>query len=78
MTTTKRFPGWEIMEGAGGGYIAFRAILVPGDSGLSNVRCGATLSELFQHLAQEMRRQERPPPRRQLPGSQFYLSQSIA
>ncbi|MFC5825126.1 hypothetical protein [Nonomuraea insulae] len=49
----RRFPGWEIMEGAGGGYIAFRTVLVPKESGLSNVRCGATLPELFDHLEQE-------------------------
>ncbi|MGP3958164.1 hypothetical protein ACTWPT_19330 [Nonomuraea sp. 3N208] len=67
--TTRKFPGWEIMGGAGGGYIAFRTILVPGQSGLSNVRCGTTLSELFEHLAQEMRRQERSSAARRLPGA---------
>ncbi|TDE53607.1 hypothetical protein E1295_16465 [Nonomuraea mesophila] len=49
----KAFPGWTIMEGAGGGYIAFRAVLVPLGRGLSNVRCGATLAELYEHLEQE-------------------------
>ncbi|MGI5285671.1 hypothetical protein ACQEVF_20365 [Nonomuraea polychroma] len=63
MTTTKSYPGWEIMDGAGGGYIAFRTVLVPDRSGLSNVRCGATLSELFEHLEQETGRQKRPPSR---------------
>ncbi|GAA3254449.1 hypothetical protein GCM10020216_090090 [Nonomuraea helvata] len=64
MTTTKRFPGWEILEGAGGGYIAFRTVLVPDHSGLSNVRCGATMPELFEHLEQEMRHQRRSSPTR--------------
>jgi hypothetical protein len=60
------FPGWEILEGAGGGYIAFRIVLVPTGSGLSNVRCGATRRELFENLAQESRleRQPRPASRR--------------
>lgn len=61
-----RFPGWKIMEGAGGGYIAFRTVLVPIHSGLSNVRCGATLPELFEHLEQELRHQE---PSRRLRGA---------
>ncbi|MGN9844817.1 hypothetical protein ACTMTI_42475 [Nonomuraea sp. H19] len=69
MTTTERFPGWEIMEGSGGGYIAFRTVLVPGRSGLSNVRCGATLEELFKHLEQEIRGQGRRPPAGRLPGA---------
>ncbi|MET7327233.1 hypothetical protein [Nonomuraea sp. NPDC005650] len=64
MTTTKSFPGWEILEGAGGGYIAFRTVLVPDGSGLSNVRCGATMPELFEHLEQELRRRRRPSPTR--------------
>ncbi|MGN9843150.1 hypothetical protein ACTMTI_34005 [Nonomuraea sp. H19] len=68
MTTTRKFPGWEIVEGAGGGYIAFRTVLVPAHSGLSNVRCGVTLAQLFQHLEQE-RRREQPSPARRLPGA---------
>ncbi|WP_431913759.1 hypothetical protein [Nonomuraea jabiensis] len=55
MTATWRSPGWEIIEGAGGGYIAIRTVLVPGHSALSNVRCGATLPELFAHLEEETR-----------------------
>ncbi|WP_157548556.1 hypothetical protein [Nonomuraea candida] len=58
MTADDRFPGWEIMAGAGGGYIAYRVILVPHGSGLSNVRCGATLDELHGNLAQELRREQ--------------------
>ncbi|MEO3886509.1 hypothetical protein [Nonomuraea sp. B5E05] len=53
----RAFQGWTIMEGAGGGYIAFRAVLVPRDGGLSNVRCGATLAELYEHLEEETRPQ---------------------
>ncbi|MFG1704979.1 hypothetical protein ACFLIM_17465 [Nonomuraea sp. M3C6] len=64
VTVARRFPGWEIMEGAGGGYIAFRTALVPEGSGFSNVRCGATLPELFKNLEQEMRG-----PKRQAPAS---------
>lgn len=45
------------MEGAGGGYIAYRVVLMPPRSGLSNVRCGATLEELHAHLEQEIRRE---------------------
>ncbi|MDX3100683.1 hypothetical protein [Nonomuraea angiospora] len=55
MTATRGFPGWEIIEGAGGGYIAIRTVLVPEHSALSNVRCGATLPELFEHLEEEAR-----------------------
>ncbi|MEV4108653.1 hypothetical protein [Nonomuraea sp. NPDC049695] len=55
MTATRRFPGWEIIEGAGGGYIAIRAVQMPEHSALSNVRCGATLPELFKHLEEEAR-----------------------
>jgi hypothetical protein len=51
----KGWPGWVIHEGAGGGYIAYRAVLVPEGSGLSNVRCGGTRGELFEHLEQENR-----------------------
>ncbi|NBE94314.1 MULTISPECIES: hypothetical protein [unclassified Nonomuraea] len=63
-----RLPGWKIMEGAGGGYIAFRTALVRTDNGLSNVRCGATLTELYEHLQQEIRR----PPASGLPGPPEY------
>ncbi|MFI9839822.1 hypothetical protein ACIHFD_22505 [Nonomuraea sp. NPDC051941] len=56
MTATRGFPGWEIIEGAGGGYIAIRTVQVPEHSALSNVRCGATLPELFEHLEEETRR----------------------
>ncbi|TMR98710.1 hypothetical protein [Nonomuraea basaltis] len=69
MTATRSFPGWDIIDGAGGGYIAIRTVLVPENSGLSNIRCGATLLELYKHLEQEMRRQERPSPTRKLPGA---------
>ncbi|MEQ4715660.1 hypothetical protein [Nonomuraea sp. B19D2] len=55
MTAASRFPGWEIIEGAGGGYIAIRTVLAPEHSPLSNVRCGATLPELFEHLEVETR-----------------------
>lgn len=60
MTGACGFPGWEIMEGAGGGYIAYRTVLVPVGNGLSNVRCGATMVELFEHLEQELRGEARP------------------
>ncbi|MFC5825203.1 hypothetical protein [Nonomuraea insulae] len=56
---TGKYPGWEIMEGAGGGYIAYRTVLVPGHSRLSNVRCGATMKELFERLEQEVRSEKR-------------------
>lgn len=46
------------MDSAGGGYIAYRIVLVSDRSGLSNVRCGATLAELNGHLAQELRREQ--------------------
>ncbi|MEV6032594.1 hypothetical protein AB0L65_15655 [Nonomuraea sp. NPDC052116] len=55
MTAIRRIPGWEIIEGAGGGYIAIRTVQVPEHSALSNVRCGATLPELFEHLEEETR-----------------------
>lgn len=60
MTGGRAFPGWEILEGAGGGYIAFRTVLVSTKSGLSNVRCGATRRELFEHLEQETRLERQP------------------
>ncbi|GGT31520.1 hypothetical protein ACFFV7_47920 [Nonomuraea spiralis] len=47
-----RFPGWQITDMAGG-WVAIRAILVPSDSGLSNVRCGATPAELAGNLQAE-------------------------
>lgn len=59
MTKPRTFPGWEIIDGAGGGYIAIRLVLVPSASGLSNVRCGATLAELHRHLEGETRRRAR-------------------
>ncbi|MEV4548425.1 hypothetical protein [Nonomuraea wenchangensis] len=62
MTKPRTFPGWEIIEGAGGGYIAIRRVLVPSAGGLSNVRCGATLAELHRHLEEETRRRT-PRPR---------------
>ncbi|MFI7703013.1 hypothetical protein [Nonomuraea sp. NPDC049480] len=68
MTTTRRFPGWDIIDGAGGGYIAIRTVLVPENSGLSNVRCGATLPELYKRLEQESR-QEGPSLARKLSGA---------
>ncbi|MEV0619787.1 hypothetical protein AB0I81_41160 [Nonomuraea sp. NPDC050404] len=58
----EEFPGWVITAGAGGGYIAYRTVLVPRRSGLSNVRCGATLEELYEHLHQELRGQNRHTP----------------
>ncbi|MEW9556086.1 hypothetical protein [Nonomuraea sp. NPDC050783] len=64
MTTPPRFPGWRIVEGAGGGYIAYRAVPVPARTGLSNVRCGATVPELYERLAQEARREGAGPSRR--------------
>ncbi|MGP3912831.1 hypothetical protein [Nonomuraea sp. 10N515B] len=69
VTAARRFPGWDIVDGAGGGYIAVRKVPVPETSGLSNVRCGATLPELYEHLEEEMHRQERESPARKLPGA---------
>lgn len=62
MTADRKLPGWRIMDGAGGGFIAYRTVLVPSHSGLSNIRCGATMKELFEHLEQEARRQEQRSP----------------
>ncbi|MGW0802310.1 hypothetical protein [Nonomuraea sp. NPDC002799] len=59
MPAIRQFPGWHIMDGAGGGYIAYRTVLVPEGSRLSNVRCAATLPELYQHLEQESRTRNR-------------------
>ncbi|MEU8140925.1 hypothetical protein [Nonomuraea sp. NPDC048901] len=53
-----RFPGWQII-GMADGWVAIRANLVPRDSGLSNVRCGATLEELTGNLQAESRLQSR-------------------
>ncbi|MFI7109215.1 hypothetical protein ACIBK9_23095 [Nonomuraea sp. NPDC050227] len=47
-----RFPGWRIID-VTGGWVAFRVPLVSRDSGLSNVRCGATLAELVGNLQAE-------------------------
>jgi hypothetical protein len=55
----RRFPGWDIIEGSGGGYIAVRVVPVSKSSGLSNVRCGADLPELYKHLAEETRLEKR-------------------
>lgn len=68
MTAERKFHGWRIMDGAGGGFIAYRAVLVPGNSGLSNVRCGATMKELFEHLEQEVCSEEQPSPVDRSPG----------
>lgn len=54
------FPGWEISDAAGGGWYAVRIATVPAHSGLSNVRCGATLDELRKHLELEAQRAPRP------------------
>lgn len=51
-----RFPGWRIID-VTGGWVAFRVPLVSRDSGLSNVRCGATLAELAGNLQAESRLQ---------------------
>lgn len=56
-----RFPGWQIIDMADG-WVAIRANLVPSDSGLSNVRCGATLEELAGNLQAESRLQKSRPP----------------
>lgn len=52
-----RFPGWQIIDMAGG-WIAVRANLVGADSGLANVRWGATLEELAKNLQAERRFQK--------------------
>ncbi|MER6575137.1 hypothetical protein [Nonomuraea sp. NPDC001023] len=52
-----RFPGWRIID-VTGGWVAFRVPLVSGDSGLSNVRCGATMAELAGNLQTESRLQQ--------------------
>ncbi|YCK41467.1 hypothetical protein ACNF49_47680 [Actinomadura sp. ATCC 39365] len=52
-----RFPGWRIID-VTGGWVAFRVPLVSRDSGLSNVRCGATLAELAGNLQAESRLHE--------------------
>jgi hypothetical protein len=54
------FPGWVILDAAGGGWYAIRTVLVPRHRGLSNVRCGASLDELYRHLESETRRSDRP------------------
>lgn len=51
-----RFPGWQITDMAGG-WVAIRTHLVRSDSGLANVRCGATLEELARNLQAECRLQ---------------------
>ncbi|MCK2213856.1 hypothetical protein MF672_008640 [Actinomadura sp. ATCC 31491] len=61
MTGIRRIAGWEILEGAGGGYIAVRVVPVPPGSGQSNVRCGKTLTELYRRLEQERRRAQPVP-----------------
>ncbi|GAA3199651.1 hypothetical protein GCM10010486_81880 [Nonomuraea roseoviolacea subsp. carminata] len=57
-----RFPGWHITDMAGG-WVAYRVTLVPSGSGLSNVRCGATLRELAGNLQAEIRLQKSRSPR---------------
>ncbi|GAA1267575.1 hypothetical protein GCM10009677_20040 [Sphaerisporangium rubeum] len=55
---------WEIMDSAGGGWIAVRRHGVAGSAlarGLSNVRCAETLSELAGYLAKEAELEQRPP-----------------
>jgi hypothetical protein len=52
-----RFPGWHITD-ISGGWVAYRVTFVPRGSGLSNVRCGATLEELAGNLQAEIRLQE--------------------
>ncbi|MGW4409178.1 hypothetical protein ACWEJ6_34465 [Nonomuraea sp. NPDC004702] len=47
-------PGWHIHD-VTGGWVAVRRSPVPRGSVLSNVRCGATLDELAEHLAEETR-----------------------
>ena len=54
------FPGWDISDAAGGGWYAVRIAKVSVHSGLSNVRCGATLDELRKHLELEARRAPGP------------------
>lgn len=53
------FPGWDILDGAGGGWYAIRTVLLPRQSRLSNVRCGANLDELRRNLESETRRSTR-------------------
>lgn len=55
------YPGWHIQDvaGPGDGWCAIRIILVPTNTGLSNVRCGADLDELRRHLEAETRGQSR-------------------
>ncbi|MEU1724089.1 hypothetical protein [Nonomuraea sp. NPDC005692] len=47
-------PGWHIHD-VTGGWVAVRRSPVPRGSVLSNVRCGATLDELSENLAEETR-----------------------
>ncbi|MER6580006.1 hypothetical protein [Nonomuraea sp. NPDC001023] len=47
-------PGWHIHD-VTGGWVAVRRSPVPRGSVLSNVRCGATLDELAENLAEETR-----------------------
>ncbi len=56
------FPGWEIQDAAGGGWYAVGIVPVPTHNGLSNVRCGGTLDELYKHLEAESRSQATPRP----------------
>lgn len=47
---------WELLDSSGGGWIAVRRHNVSARAlgrGLSNVRCGSTLTELADHLAAE-------------------------
>jgi hypothetical protein len=55
---------WEIMDSAGGGWIAVRRHGVSAGAvarGLSNVRCAGTLAELARCLESETEMERRPP-----------------
>lgn len=49
-----QYPAWQVQEIAAG-WVAIRKQPVPCASGLSNVRCGATLDELAANLQAETR-----------------------
>ncbi|MEV0619804.1 hypothetical protein AB0I81_41250 [Nonomuraea sp. NPDC050404] len=50
----REYPAWQVQDMAGG-WVAMRRDLVPQTSGLSNVRCGKTLTELAANLRAEAR-----------------------
>ncbi|WP_103955520.1 hypothetical protein [Nonomuraea solani] len=50
----RNYPAWRIQDLAQG-WVAMRRTLVPRASGLSNVRCGETSTELAANLEAETR-----------------------